>query len=352
MRRRSDALVSRVRALTSPWSTPCGRRHTLAWLLALLTLVVAACGGSTPPDEQLAAAFEDTFGEPFAFEIQIEADGEALRSLGDQAGQTASFLAGLAVEGTIDGDATALTLRVLGREAFELRQLGEDSLYVRAGVVELLDTLGAGPALADRLKPRLEELNLDPAVTAAVDAALSGRWVGVDGAIDLAALGAAAGTSDEPDPDQAREAFGSDLPGFFDQFVDVDQARASDGGTRFDVGLRLRDLLRTASAIGGDLGFGSGGAAEGLEDDLAELPETVPGRVLVSDGRVTAIVFDIAEAGRQFGADLPGAIDLRFEVTASGNVPSVAPPDDAVLVESEALLDALDRLATLLEGSG
>lgn len=335
------------------------RRALGAVLVVMLALVSTACADQRDPEVVLAEIVERTFDEPFRFELDVEADTESLRSLGEGAGDAATFLAGLRADGTVDGEATQLRILLLGIEAIEVRRLAADELYLRTAAVQLL-ALASDPALGERLATRIEALGLDPAVEAASLAALAGRWIGIRGELDLGALSGLAGVAEDgearPEPEAvesaARSAFGTDLPGFLRRFVLVEQVDDAEAGTRYDVALDLRELIRAANEMNAQLGSNNAVPLEELEADLEEVPGRVPGVIVTGEGRVQELRFDIALAAREFGLEIPGAITLRLGLSEHGTAPSVIPPEDPTIVTSEQLVAGVDRLLTLLEAVG
>lgn len=322
-------------------------------LVAALALVAAACGGEpADPNERLAEAFRATFEDTFSYRFIVEADREALDGLGEGAGQAAAFLSGFAVEGVVHEDSASATVQALGTNLMELRSLGEDELYLRLGVQDLLGLLGGGGFAAEDVVPALESMGVSQELQAAVLDALTGKWVGIEGGLDASRLGTIAGEDDTVDDEQARaafeEAFGEDLPTFFERFVTVvGEPGDEEGVDNYQVLLQLRDVLRAASEMNDDLGVSEELSGADLEADLAELPETVPGEVSVKDGVVTSIAFRVADTIRESGTELTGDLDLVVDLSQHGQVEPVAAPTDATVVSSAAVEELFEQLSQM-----
>lgn len=319
-------------------------------LVALLALVLAACGGgSSDPAEQLAEAFQGTFEDSFAYRFVVDADQAAMDGLGEGAGQAAAFLSGFAVAGVVDEDAMSFDVQALGSALLQVRAIGEEELYARLGVQDLLGLMGGGFAPED-LVPALETLGFDQEMQGIVLSALSGEWIGIEGGFDAARFGGLTGEDASVDPDEAetafKDAFGDDLPAFFERFVVVQgEPDETDGTETFAVALQLRELLRAASSMSEEVGAAEGMSLEDLEADLADLPETVPGEVSVRDGVVTEIAFRAAETIRESGTEVTGDLDLVLELSDHGDVEAISAPEGATTITSDQLAEMLEKLA-------
>lgn len=320
-------------------------------LVLLLTLVLAACGGPSDPGEELAEAFQRTFDDSFAFRFVVDADASAVEGIGEGAGQAAAFLSGFAIEGTVDDGAVSVDVQGLGTSLLQARSIGEDELYIQLGVQSLIGMVGGGFAPEDLL-PTLEAAGLDAELQGVVLGALRGDWIGIEGGFDASQLGDMAGENSEVDEEQAeeafREAFGEDIPAFFERYVVVRGEPQDEEGVRnFTVDLQLRELLRAASEASEQLGRADAAATQDLEADLAELPETVPGEVSVADGLVTSIAFRAAETIRESGAAIEGDLDLVLDLSQHGSVEALTAPPDATVITSEQLQQLLEQLGGL-----
>lgn len=318
----------------------CDCRAGRLWVL-LLVLAVVLTGCSSPdPEERFVAAFEATFADSFAFTVSLEADQAALADLGDSAGGAAAFLSGIRLTGVVDGDDTRLVLEALGGSIVEVRQVGaggdpDAAFYLRAGIVDLLAQVGVDQFEAeDALIEELTAQGASPAVLQAIRDGFDGGWVGLAGGLG-ATLGSAAREAGAVD--DARTAFGTDVRGFLDRYVEV---TAFDSGV-LRAGLRLGDLLRAAAGVGDSLPVGPDFSPEDLETDLANLPEVVAGDVLVEDGRLQELAFDVAQAARAFGQEVTGQIVVRVTFTDHGEAGPVQRPDGVEPLDSAVLDEAV-----------
>lgn len=321
------------------------RRPAAAVALLVGALLLAGCAGPPVPEEALADAFERTFSGAFAFDATVDADRGALAALGENAGQAAAFLSGFRIQGRTDGTRHALTVRILGTDLLDFRALSPEERYLRLGLSDLaaVADIRIGHERALRLT---QDLDLPASVTAAVVAALEGRWVAVVGRFsgeDLAQL-AGPGVGQAELAGAVRAAFGEDVGAFLERFVAVDAQQEEAGGRRFVVSLRLRELLRAAAELQAAL-TGRGPPSRALEVELAGLPETVAGTVTARDGQVHELRFDVT-AGRV--AD--GSVELTVRLSDHGAVQPVTAPEGAVRVPGRDLATGLERLARLTGG--
>jgi hypothetical protein len=330
---------------------PARRRLLLPALVGLLSLVLAACGGEpATPQERLAEAFESSFSDGFSFTVALDADSDALASLGADAGPAASILNGLGLSGSMDEDGNlVLRVSVLGSDVFEARGIGEEESYFRLDVADLVALAGGDiAALQGQLGPALDGFGLAPEIIAAVDAGLSGEWVGIEGQLDPAAISGLSGASELPDEEEAEAAvrarFGEDVPAFFERFLVVGEESTGEGESvsTFAVSLKLRELIQAAAQLNADLETGQD--LGDLEADLAELPELVPGTIQLTDDVVTSLRFDVAETIREAGGTLDGAFEVVVGFSEHGEVPEVEAPDASVVVDAEVLTESIETL--------
>lgn len=321
------------------------RARLLAPVVALL-LVGSACSSAPDPQERFAAAFAATMADSFAFSILLEADQAALADLGRQAGGAAALLSGVRLHGIVDGDDTLLVFDALGGQIIEIRQTtqgdGEPTAFLRAGVVDLLASVGVDEFAAERtLLAELAEQGATPEVLDAVQAGFDGHWIGVAGGLGQSLRDAADLAATDAD---AETAFGTDVRGFLDRYVEV--TAFEDGVLR--VGLRLGDLLRALAGWGDSLPIGPTFSPEDLETDLASLPQVVAGDVRVVDGRVEELAFDVAQAARAFGQEVTGRIVVRIQLSDHGRAGPVLPPEGITPLRSEVLDEAVAAILGVL----
>lgn len=342
--------------MSSPLTSPRTRPSTL--LLVALALVASACGTSSPdPDTRLSAAVENTFDGAFTYTLSVDADRAALDGLGEGAGDAATFLQTFGFSGVVDGEDGVSFGIDLGGESplFEVRTFGEEAFYLNLGINDLLSLAGAGAFdPRDELAPALDALGFEDEVKAAVLDALDGKWVGVEGELDLSRLQALMGQEGEQvDEGEASEAaeelFGDDIPDFFDRFVTVVETVEEDDTERFEVALELRELLRAAGELNQRVGADAA-PLEDLEADLQDLPETVPGTVVVVEDHVTEIRFDVAETAREAGTTVEGSILVQVLLADFDDVAPLTKPEGATVLTDEQFTDALAKLIGLTGG--
>jgi hypothetical protein len=323
-----------------------GRWTRIVVALAAAVTMLAACSGGEPadPSERLAQAMERTFEGSFQYRIAAVSDRDALEGLGAEARQVAQFLNAFSVAGTVNGDVTSLEIRaVTTTPAFEIRRFAADDVFIRLGITDLLGP-GLQVDLEERILPAMVQLGIPRTVRSATTSLFSGQWVSVQGEFDGDLGGLLADeVVDDPsmDPQRLQEDLGGNLPGFVRRFVTVDQELESDGQRRYTVDLQLRALLRTVGEVNAEASIGGLLDLAALEEQLATLPEQVAGEIVVQDGLVTSIRFDVAAAARDAGQDVPGTIQLRFDISEHGQTPELERPDTAVVVPSDDLATAL-----------
>lgn len=315
-------------------------------LLTVAALILAGCGSDDPADV-LQSAFERTVDGSFAYEFGIQADRDALATLGEGAAQAAAFLSGFGIAGRVDGDRSVVRVRALGMDALEVRVLSPQEIYARLGLGELAAVAGV-PLGRDQVVRALEGLDLPATIVEAGVALSEDRWVGVEGEFPTERIRELVAPGQQPDEEaleqQVDEAFGADIGGFLERFVVVNASGEEDGLRTFTVALRLRDLLRAAARLNQQVTPGAEGSLEDLEADLGELPEEVPGTVEVRDGVVTRVGFDVA------GDDAAGAVELDLRFTQHEDVEAVTAPGDVTVVPADDLATALERLLAFTGG--
>lgn len=311
------------------------RRRPLVALLTVLALVAVGCDrGPADPADALAEAFARTFEGSVAYQVTVDADREAVDALGDDVGRLATLIAGFSLSGVVDDGAASGQLEGLGSTLLEIRSLGGELTYARLGIGDLLAIAGiADPAAL----VAGAELDVDPEVSAALEAALRGEWIAIEGE-----LGGEPTDGDDEAVGALRDLVGGDAAAFFDRFVVVDAREEVDGGETFRTGLLVRELLRAVAEANESLGER---APADLEADLADLPERVDGVVEVRDGVVTDLRFALGDALRASGAGLDGTLDLVIELSDHGEAGPVEEPDAAATITSEQLEQGLGALS-------
>lgn len=329
-------------------SAPRSRARTARLLVLLLVLgALSACRSGEPADpaERFAQAVERTFDGSFRYRLSAVSDRDALEALGPESRQVAQFLNAFSVAGTISDEVTSLEVRaVTTNPVFEVRRFAEDDVFLRLGISDVLGP-GLEVDLEERILPAMVELGIPRTVRSAATSLFQGEWVGVQGSFDEDLGGVlsdeVAADDASVDPDRLQEDLGGNLPGFVRRFLSVQQEIEDDGRRRYAVDLQLRALLRVVGEVNAEVSVGGLLDLAALEAQLESLPEEVAGEVIVEEGLVTSIRFDVAEAARQGGQDVAGTIQLRLDLSDHGAPPPLGRPDTAVVVPSDDLAAAL-----------
>lgn len=322
------------------------RPRRLAAALALVAVALTACTGREPadPSERLALAVERTFDDSFRYRLSAISDRDALEGLGAETRQVAQFLNTFSIGGTVDESVTSIEVRALTTTpVLEVRRFDDDDVFLQLGITDLL-----GPGLEvdvqERILPAMVELGIPRTVRTAANALFQGEWVAVQGQFD-ADLGGVVRDEvvEEPsgEPDRLREDLGGNLPGFVRRYVAVQQELERDGQRRYTVDLQLRALLRTVGELNAEMSLGGIVDLAALDAQLQQLPEEVRGEIIVADGVVASVRFDVAAAARDAGQDVPGTIQVRLDITDHGDPPALGRPDTSVIVPSDDLAAAL-----------
>jgi hypothetical protein len=318
------------------------RRHRpLAALAVLAVLLVPACTSDDPPadpEQALVQVVRDTLDDDFAYRLVAEADREALAALGRDLGSVAARLNLFEVSGVTAGGAVTVDVQVVGTDPlFQLRRAADDTVHLRVAAGD--GPLGAlaTPELEGRVLAVAVQTGQSDAVVAAIGALFAGEWIEVGGGFDGSVLDAL-GDRDEPADEADTPGTSTPLPDVVADYLVVTDRTEDDGTTTLRVDLRIRDLLRALSRLGGDLD------AAAVEDGLEALPQVVTGDVVTRDDRVERIVFDVAEGARQAGDDVPGRLELRLELSDHGDVALPPAPEAEVVVPGEDLAEGLAQL--------
>lgn len=319
----------------------CRRHRTTALLAALVLLVAGACTSEEPPadpEQALVEAVRDTLADDVAYRLVAEADREALEALGRDLGSVAARLNLFEVSGVAADGAVTVDVRVAGTEPlFQLRRAADDTVHLRVAAGDGVLAAVATPELEGRVLAVAVQTGQSDAVVAAIGALFDGEWVEVTGGFDGSVLDAV-GDGDATEGEEPSPELATPLPDVVADYLVVSDRTEADGTTTQRVDLRVRDLLRALSRLGGDLDPAS------LEDGLAALPEVVTGDVVTREDRVEEIVFDVAEGARQAGDDVPGRLELRLELSDHGDVAMPEPPEVEVVVPGDDLAEGLAQL--------
>ncbi|MDQ4130080.1 MAG: hypothetical protein M3133_03675, partial [Actinomycetota bacterium] len=309
--------------------------------------VLAGACAANDPRSQLERALESTQRTSYAYEFVLQADKDTLSSLGPLADQARLFLQGLNVSGHRTPERNSVAVRVLGIDAFELRSIDEDTLYLRFGFDELSRMLGEGDS-SDQMARLLRQRGLSDEAIAAVGAAFRGEWLGVEGGVEASELGAVlASEVAEPTRPQGsgslREALGGDAEGFVERYVIVNDVSGSDDERVFGVSFRVRDLVMAVASVD------PASQERDRPMDPEALPELAPGTVTVRDGVITNVVADLAETARTSGETGNATTTARLEISQHGEVGDIEAPPATVTITDEQFLEALAAVSGLVE---
>lgn len=319
-----------------------------AWVVGALAVgvVAAGCTSQEPPDPEtaLVQTVDETLDGAFSYRLVAQADREALDDLGQSLGSVAARLNLFEVSGVVDGATVSVDLQVFGtRPLFQLRRYGAEELFVRIGTDDGPLAALATPEIEGRLLGVAVQTSQPDAVVAAIGALFDGEWVEISGAFDPSALTGLPEEDGDGEPTSLE--LPTPLPEIVADYLTVVDQVSDDGTTTARVDLRVRDLLRALASLGQD-GFD----AAAFEEGLALLPEAVTGDVLITDGLVEAVVFDVAEAAREAGEDVSGSLELRFELADHGDPDTPEVPQAAVTVPSVDLAEGLAQLQAIPDG--
>lgn len=322
--------------------------RVLASLLVVALLAGACSSGGTDedPSSRLAESFEETFRGSFAYHLEAVADRDALEAMDATLGPIVARLNLFQLDGVVDGDAATMAFSLYGLAPIgEFRRFGDDEIFLRFGVTQEPLSVLVRPDLGSDLTRIAEEQELPRTVTNAIAALFRGEWVGVTGAFDPADMEDLLGVDVPSEAEAEAPADGTlagALPDLVRQYVEVTDEVGADGSAVYGVELRVVEVLATVAGIG-EQGL-SAEDAQVLTDLFAGFPERVAGTVGIEDGVVTEVVFDIAQAARDAGDDVPGSLVVRLELTDHGAPDAPERPDDATLVDSDELLAGLAAL--------
>ena len=302
---------------------------------AVIAAVAVACTDPTP-QERFTASMRRTWDGSFTYELTVEADREALDSLGGSAIDAGAFLDGFAVRGIRDGAAVSLGVVAFGIDVLEIRRVDE-ALYLRIAAQELAALAGSNLASPDVLASRLRAAGVGDAIIDVLIAAIAGDWIGIEGELSVADLAAAIGATASPSDEASDGVLDGGLEGFIERYVVVDAATTAEGSTRYDLDLRFRDLLEAGAALDPtDVGV-----------PMDDAPEIVPAEASVHDGLVTELSVDLAETTRLAGGDATGSVVLLVSLDDHGAAPAITVPEVSATATAGELLAAMRAVAAM-----
>jgi hypothetical protein len=294
------------------------------WLagVLLVALALTGCERSRSPEQQLRDAARATFAEDVAFTLTTIGDGD-LPDAAAPGGRVVGFLSAFELSGVRGADGgyslavgiggTAPLLEVRGRG-------GEGEVLLRTGLGELLGVDGdPGAALAGPF----DGLELDDQQRRAILAGFAGEWIAIPDAGGLGDL-----TSTTLDADRDTGGDGSETADPFDLRRLLDALEVVEAPDPSAAGRELEVRLDTAAWLG----------ARAVEADGFGLPATVPGQVVVREGRIHEVTLELGD--HEGTTDRHG---LRLLLTDHGQVESPAPAEPVATV-SRADLAELVRL--------
>jgi hypothetical protein len=296
------------------------------WLagVLLVALALTGCERSRTPEQQLRDAARATFTEDVAFTLTTIDDGD-LPDAAAPGGRVVAFLSAFEFTGIRRADGGYAVAVEIGGTAplLEVRGRGGDGeVLLRTGLGELLGVEG-DPAAA--FAGPLDGLDLDDRQRAALLAGFEGEWIAIPDAGGLGALSSATLDADadgDADGDASEVADPFDLRRLMDA-LDVVGGREEVAGGR-EVAVRLE----TVAWLG----------PRAVDDDGLGLPATVPGQVVIREGRIHEVTLEL---GNDEGTtDRHG---LRLLLTDHGQVEPLAPAEPVATV-SRADLAELVRL--------
>ncbi|MFF7453078.1 hypothetical protein [Kitasatospora sp. NPDC008115] len=348
---------------------------------ARTTLVAAACGtvlatglAACGTVQQLSAAdkvstaFEKLGqGKSFSAKLSVDATAEQIEAFGTATGEKiekddAAALASLSLSVAVSADkplkdvqpskgadgaapktdpslssSFALTGKG-GASLFELRQVG-DRAFAKADLAGFVSLTGEDASEVDQLTASLP---------AAIQGALTGKWVAFDAKELQAAGGAdgtgAAGASPAPSLDpKLTDGLASSLKDILNNDLSFEDKGKKDGKERITVTAPARkladDLLKAFQPLTKDL------------PDLDALPKTAPTEipdrnlsldVLLDGGALSAVTFDLAQLEEKATAT---PLPLPLRIAFGKDAPAIQAPADAATLTSEDILGLLGTFA-------
>lgn len=320
-------------------------------LVGLTVLTASACSsGGGDPAQDLATALTSLTEDDFAWQLGLDVDNSVLSDAAQEIeglGSISMFISSLQIGGRVVGGDTELHLGLLGQQVFEMRSIGDEQLFVRLGVQELLASFGADP---QALLSDLGAQGIPEEFEAIALTALAGEWIGLEASQDDLARIFGEGTPDGGELAGIQQAFADvfeDPGALLERIGTVTATDGSDGAVVYDVEVDLAaaadffydDLAPLLEEAMGDAGTGDlAELRSDLDEALADAPETVSGlEVTVTDGEVTRIVLDLIEFAGAFSSDLPdGDARLVFDLSRE-DVEAVEAPTTSTFLSADDL---------------
>lgn len=324
-------------------------------------LVVAGCSGDSRPDAKedpkaaLLSALEDLRKrDGRAITISLDATTESLQALGaerrgstriteEDAQKILGSSARLVSRGEGEEAQFELVVTIAGEEDLTVKVV-DQVLYLQADADGLAEAFGGEASQLNALARRAEAQGFD-----FVRAAVEGDWIAIRGAQQLQQqLGGA-----RPDETaEQQEQLIEDIMQAIRETAEVTHAGSDDVGDHLAASLSVNDFYaRVSRGL-----LGSLGPAAGFNPlpDLGDVPEeTVVVDVWVEDGAITQAVFDLAQVQRVAGGGDENAADrVALLIQLEEFDEDVEPPEDAVEVEAQQLLQLLAGMMMFPEAGG
>ncbi len=311
-------------------------------VLAVLFLLLAACGGSQDPKQRLVDAVRRlSEGEGVSMIISLESNVRSLQALAREEGdQLEAENARRILDSSLElssknaqnprDAAGEISLHLAGNDdAVQLKFIG-DSLFLRADVARVLEALGEDARAAQRLTQQAAASGLP-----FLSAALNGEWLRLDGVNALAAQLGGPQAQQRPDAQQRRtiEEFAETLQ----QNARVEEGNEDGPGDHLVTTINLRQFYRSVLDLARRLGQRVPGAAF---PSATEIPnETIELDSWVDDDSLRRVEFDFLQLEKLEDEQVPEGVDeLTLRVEVEEFTDEVSRPGRAVEVDPQALL--------------
>lgn len=312
-------------------------------LMAVLGLLLAACGGDPGPDprsqpkEALISAFENLANsEGMEVVLSLDATVESLNGLAGEGGQpmdeeTAAKILDsslrMLTKGKGEDAQFEMVATIAGEDDLEIKVVDKVA-YFRADAEGLAETFGADPAQLDMMGRQAAAQGLS-----FVEPALNGEWIAVTGAEQLAQQ--FGGATDADAMAENQEKMIREITAALEESATVTSEGSDDIGEHLSVAIPIQDLYqRFMSSLQGVPGFPGGQLPP-----QTEVPdENVRLDVWVEDDQVRQASLDFVQFmnmdGNATSTEGPVALLMNFESFDD----EIEAPDDAVEVPAEQLM--------------
>lgn len=328
-------------------------RRAMIVLTALL-LLIGACGGSEDPKQRLVEGINGlSEGEGVSMTITLQSNVGSLQALAKEDGdrleaEDAQKILDSSVELSSKNaqqpkDAAGeLALNLAGKsDAVELKFIG-DSLFVRADVAQVVETLGQDPSVLQRLSQQASASGLP-----FLQAALRGEWLRLDGVSALAAQ--FGGPQAQPQSQEQQQRTIREFAETMKQQARVQEGDEEGPGDHLVSTINLRDFYRSLLDLAQRLGQRVPQAALPSPDEVPN--ESIELDTWVEDDSLRQVEFDFLQLDKLDDDQIPAGVnELALRVGIEEFTGEVSRPQDAVEVDPRALF-ALFAPAQLGEGA-